>query len=368
MQIALTKKLADAMQIKPMVDQEYENPLLSWTANWIKVWENRKAEDMLVLVNNVTRFTVAVYEVKRKDLKKDMAEMMKTAIINTLLSLNLNPEIVKEYMRLAGEVIYVRNSNRKATAWVTKAGIECLYFIDREYNGRKAKVFDDEIGASANFTPVNFTGKDANEFIPYNAMIDALTKLTGKQTFKYCAYELLITLDLEVYKVTRKIIVPSGITLTKLHKVLQHVFDWKNYHQYTFTVFYKDKNIPKTELVPSNEFIENDDNVVLIEKHILSEFLPECKSIIYTYDMGDNWEHEIQLIRVIDEFDKESPYLLEATGQTPPEDVGGVGGFIEFREIMMDPYCPEYTAALKWSKYWSPELTEWQKKPRYIYD
>ncbi|WP_367112688.1 hypothetical protein [uncultured Clostridium sp.] len=39
--------------------------------------------------------------------------------------------------------------------------------------------------------------------------------------------------------------------------------------------------------------------------------------------MGDNWKHEIQLINVIDEYDKESPYLLEASGQTLPEDVGG---------------------------------------------
>lgn len=43
--------------------------------------------------------------------------------------------------------------------------------------------------------------------------------------------------------------------------------------------------------------------------------------MLYTYDMGDNWEHEIQLICVIEDRDKESPYLLEASGQTPPADV-----------------------------------------------
>lgn len=46
--------------------------------------------------------------------------------------------------------------------------------------------------------------------------------------------------------------------------------------------------------------------------------------ILYTYDMGDSWEHEIEFVRVIDAHDKESPYLLEASGQAPPEDVGGV--------------------------------------------
>jgi hypothetical protein len=42
------------------------------------------------------------------------------------------------------------------------------------------------------------------------------------------------------------------------------------------------------------------------------------------------------------EYDKESPYLLKAVGQTPPEDVGGIGGFLNFYEIMQDPEHPKY--------------------------
>ena len=48
MQIALTKKLADGIGIKPPPANEDENPLFSWTANWITTWDNRRAEDMLV--------------------------------------------------------------------------------------------------------------------------------------------------------------------------------------------------------------------------------------------------------------------------------------------------------------------------------
>ncbi len=58
--------------------------------------------------------------------------------------------------------------------------------------------------------------------------------------------------------------------------------------------------------------------------------------------MGDNWENNIELVRVIEAHSEESPYLLEASGQTPPEDVGGVGGFIDFREIMLDPTHLDY--------------------------
>ncbi|NLO98966.1 MAG: hypothetical protein GX386_01575, partial [Clostridiaceae bacterium] len=83
MQIALTKKLMDAMGLNCESAFEDQNPLFCWTANWTKVWDNRRTEDMIVLVNNATRFTVAIYQVKRKDLK-NVAEIMRTAISNTL--------------------------------------------------------------------------------------------------------------------------------------------------------------------------------------------------------------------------------------------------------------------------------------------
>jgi hypothetical protein len=113
--------------------------------------------------------------------------------------------------------------------------------------------------------------------------------------------------------------------------------------------------------------LEYDEDAILMEGHTLSEFLPAHKHIIYTYDMGDSWEHEIQLVRILEKLDQESPYLLEASGQTPPEDVGGIGGFVEFREIMMDPSHPEYEEMKEWAKYWTIELSDWESRPRVIH-
>ena len=63
MKIALTKKLADALKLKLPPTDETLNPLFTWTANWTNVWSNRRTEDLLVLVNNETLFTVAIYQV-----------------------------------------------------------------------------------------------------------------------------------------------------------------------------------------------------------------------------------------------------------------------------------------------------------------
>lgn len=365
MQIGLTKKLAEAMGVNPPSANEDENPLFSWTANWTKVWDNRRAEDMLVLVNNATRFTVAIYQVKRKDLK-NVAEMMRTAISNTLLSMNLNPELVREYLRLAGEVKFAQNRNRQTAAWVTKGGLDCAFYVGREYNGI-AKMFCDTVGVSANYRIVNYSGNVDEGFYPYKAMIKELSELAEKQAYKYRAFELMVTLDLESYKAVRRIIVPADLEFARLHKVLQSVFDWKNCHLYDFTITDSNKRKTVARLVPFEEDLDYDEDAILMEGHTLSEFFPEHKHMVYTYDMGDNWEHEIQLVRVIEEHDKESPYLLEACGQTPPEDVGGIGGFMIFREIMLDPSHPEYIEMKEWAKYWTLELSDWRSRPRVIH-
>ncbi len=350
MQIALTKKLADAMGVNSPGAHKDENPLFSWTANWTKVWDNRRTEDMIVLVNNATRFTVAIYQVKRKDLK-NVAEMMRTAISNTLLSMNINPEIVGEYLRLAGEVRFEQNRSRQTAAWVTKAGMECTFYVEREYNGI-AKMFSDTVGASANYRYVNYSVKFSEGFSPYKPMIDALTELTGMQAYKYRALELLVTLDLDTYKAMRRIVVPADMEFERLHKVLQS----------------GNKRNAIARIVPFVEDLEYDEGAILMKGHTLSEFLTEHKTMIYTYDMGDNWEHEIQLMRVIEEYDQESPYLLEASGQTPPEDVGGVGGYVNFREIILNPSHPEYPEMRAWARYWTTELSGWESCPRVIQD
>jgi hypothetical protein len=365
MQIALTKKLTDALGVKPSDTDEAENPLFCWTANWTNVWDNRKTDDMLVLVNNATRFIVAVYQFKRKDLK-NIKNAIREAIVNTLLSLNLNPEIVEDYLLQAGDLKFTANRNRQTTAWVVKAGLECAYYIGDRFNG-SGKMYSDTIGASRNYAPVNYSGKNSVAFYPYQAMFEALAKLTKKPAYKYRAFELMVTLDLDVYQAVRKIIVPADLKFTQFHRVLQDVFDWKNSHLYEFTVYAKGGERSGIRLVLEKDAMFPEDGDILLEDHSLSEYLPECETMRYTYDMGDSWEHEIRLLRVIDAYDQESPRQLEAIGQHPPEDVGGVPVFLNFRAVVANPKDPDYQEMKAWARFWTPELSAWQKKPRAIH-
>lgn len=366
MQISLTKKLAIAMGVKPVTADDAINPLFRWTGNWTNTFDKRK-EDMVVMVNHATRFTVTIYGVKRNQFKDIEAKMI-AAIRNTLLAMSLNEEVVDDYINLAGDITYASNHDRKMTAQVNRQGLDAAFVVGRAVNeSRGSMKFEDTLGRSVSRGPVNYSSGHEDSFIPADEMIKALAELTRKPAYKYRAFELLVTLDLEIYKATRRLIVPADISFQRLHKVLQKVFDWKDYHLYDFAVFDNSGKAVSARLVPDEESLSYDDNAVLMDGHKLSEYMPKHKRILYTYDMGDSWEHEIELVRVVDEYDKESPYLLEASGQTPPEDVGGVGGYIDFREIMLDPNRQEYAETKEWAGYWSPELREWEARPRVIY-
>lgn len=362
MQIALTRKLADGLKLKPQPAIEEIDPLFKWTANWITTWDNRRAEDMLVLVNNANRFAVIVYQVKRTDLK-NIETIIQSAITNTFATMNIHPDVIEAYMKQAGEIQFIKNSDRKATAWVNKAGQGGSLHVSHEYNGID-KMYNDTIGTIISNIPVNFSKNFKDSYYPNEEMIRALSELTDRPIYNYPAFELMVTLDLNIYRATRRLIVPADLSFQKFHSVLQRTFNWKNYHLYEFEIL--DKNLITTTLVPFEDNLEYNPDAILMGNHKLSDYLPKHEHMLYRYDFGDNWEHEIELVRVIKNHDQPSPYLLEAEGQTPPEDVGGIHGFSHFREIMLDPNHPNYDEMKTWVGYWNSELYDHQKRPGLI--
>ena len=368
MQIALTKKLAQVMGVKLPLANDNVDPLFSWTANWTNTFSRRK-EDMVVMVNNATRFTVAIYGIKRNQFK-NIATKMAAAIRNTLLAMNLNPEMVDEYLMQSSDIFYCSNKDRKMTAWVNRSGLDAASIIGRAVNESERMYentiqYNDSLGHKVSRLNVNYSNDGMDSYVPAEKMIKALIDLTGKPAYKYRAFELLVTLDLEVYKATRRLMVPADMELKSLHKLLQYVFNWKNCHLHEFSILNNNRELD-IRIVMQKADPSYDDDVVLEEGQKLSDYFPKNKYMLYTYDMGDNWEHLIELVKEADEHGDESPYLLEAIGQAPPEDVGGVGGFIEFYKIMLDPNHPEYNETNEWVRYWSLELREWETIPKVI--
>jgi hypothetical protein len=70
----------------------------------------------------------------------------------------------------------------------------------------------------------------------------------------------------------------------------------------------------------------------------------------YLYDFGDDWQHVIKLERWFENVDTAGmPFLLEASGRCPPEDVGGPEGYATFLVAIADAAHPEHADALQWA-------------------
>lgn len=141
-------------------------------------------------------------------------------------------------------------------------------------------------------------------------------------------YELKITLSDVGVSVWRVVQIQKGSDFHDLHDLIQVAFEWENSHLYEYRVDVSNgKKIEHVEITDQEIDIDTTFMPVEIETHKLHEttlshwFKKPKDKITYTYDFGDNWEHEIELIQEI-EADKnvEYPRCIKAKNYAPPED------------------------------------------------
>ena len=71
--------------------------------------------------------------------------------------------------------------------------------------------------------------------------------------------------------------------------------------------------------------------------------------MIYEYDFGDGWEHEVVLEKVLArDSTAKYPRCLGGARACPPEDCGGPGGYINFLGAISDPEHEEHDEYLDW--------------------
>ncbi|MDZ7725918.1 MAG: plasmid pRiA4b ORF-3 family protein [candidate division KSB1 bacterium] len=73
------------------------------------------------------------------------------------------------------------------------------------------------------------------------------------------------------------------------------------------------------------------------------------EKIIYEYDFGDGWEHDIVLEKIL-AFDEDTQYpvCLDGEMNCPPEDCGGAFGYSDMLDILKDPDHKEYESTIEW--------------------
>ncbi len=99
--------------------------------------------------------------------------------------------------------------------------------------------------------------------------------------------------------------------------------------------------------LPDDEFYKK----ILVDwnQKIADYFTMENPSADYIYDFGDNWEHKIQLEKILPrEQNVNYPVCTKGKRACPPEDCGGISGYYNLLEIISDPENEEYEEMMEW--------------------
>jgi hypothetical protein len=154
-------------------------------------------------------------------------------------------------------------------------------------------------------------------------------------------YQIKVTLKDSKPPIWRRILVRSDITLAALHRILQAVMGWWDYHLHQFIVGQTYFGQPH----PDYGFEMRDERRVRLNQIAPSE----GSRFVYEYDFGDSWEHILLLEKVLEpEPGQQYPVCVKGKRACPPEDVGGVWGYEGFLEAIGDPDHPEHEEYLEW--------------------
>ena len=173
-------------------------------------------------------------------------------------------------------------------------------------------------------------------------------------------------LDIEP-PIWRKIVVPGAMSLHTLHKMLQVVMGWENAHLYWFRLQVYNK--PVIYGLPDPEWDSADLRIKDSRRTKLDATVwAESLELIYEYDLGDSWMHQIRIERIEHLADPETrtvyeedlwftPRCLAGSRACPPEDVGGPGGYAQLLEAWRDPAHPEHKRMRQWvGEHYDPEV------------
>jgi pRiA4b ORF-3-like protein len=139
-------------------------------------------------------------------------------------------------------------------------------------------------------------------------------------------------------RVWRRLLIPAAMPLSQLHGVIQTAMGWHDHHLHSFTDGRRTYGLPDPELQFTDE-----------RSVRFGDLVVDGGLIGYTYDFGDDWEHEIVVEAVgVAKLGERYPWCVGGEGACPPEDCGGPPGYEHLREILADPSDEEHHDMVKW--------------------
>ncbi|MGC9151604.1 MAG: plasmid pRiA4b ORF-3 family protein [Microbacter sp.] len=181
-------------------------------------------------------------------------------------------------------------------------------------------------------------------------------------------FQIKIVLKGSKPRIWRRILIPSNLSLSDFHLAIQVVMGWTNSHLHQFI---KD-DLYYTMRLQDDDFWDEMNYIDYKGMMIRNLLSKEKDRVIYEYDFGDSWIHDVLLEAIVP---KDStlkyPVCLAGKMSCPPEDCGGIWGYADMLEILKNPEHEEYESYVEWldedfdPKYFSVE--EVNKRLRLVF-
>jgi len=152
-------------------------------------------------------------------------------------------------------------------------------------------------------------------------------------------YQLKIALAKIKPPVWRRIEV-KDCSLSKLSDIIQACVGWQGYHLWSFEI-------------GGEEYGEDPDGQMEMasprKAKLGSAVAAGIKKFRYVYDFGDDWEHLIEVEKVLEADPKAKyPRCVAGSRACPPEDSGGPWGYADFCDAIKNPTHEQHEELLEW--------------------
>ncbi len=134
-------------------------------------------------------------------------------------------------------------------------------------------------------------------------------------------HQVKVTLYGSKPPIWRRLELPSTMTLGRLHQVLQAAFTWEGYHLHVFETACGEFGDPQQD----DGWAERlDEETVTIAQVAAAE----KAKIVYVYDFGDDWRHDIMVEKIVPAAPGVAyPRCSAGRREAPPEDCGGIWAY-----------------------------------------
>lgn len=122
--IGATQKVLKELQIVAAADVKISKSLNEWHSNLFKIGRYQ----CLILINDVTLYSIVIPGVKKKDLA-NIDALLIHHLAENLLAEGMDPNLIEEYMKQGNEIVFTKTHNRR----VVGVSIEIVKFIQFRY-------------------------------------------------------------------------------------------------------------------------------------------------------------------------------------------------------------------------------------------